>query len=479
VRHVKPHKWADAYAGRIDDAERDLMNEHAEACAACATQRERVTRASDTFPAIRTQSAPDLSWDSVRARVHWSVSTERRAKIRARPVVPPRVWFAVGAVALAGAAVGVGFAMSHHEVAEPVAVAPPVVAPAVVPLPVAAGLVGLVSRTSGDVTIDGARGELFARKLGAGTKLATADGHVDIQFGDASAFALGPRSSLELRRFDDQAIELAVEGTIDVEVAPRAPGQRFLVIAGDRTIEVRGTQFRVSHDGAGTFVSCRHGLVAVRDGHGTLEIGAAKRVEVHPGHAVGDEHVVAMSGDELGVLARATPLALPGWASDAAISAPLEITAVNHRAVRVDGIELGAAPLQLRVMPGRHTVDIADPAGRYRRAGWVDVSAAHAARLDIPAEVTPSAAIGERRHQLKAGIDHKRLDRCVRAIAKQGLAPGYVQIELAVDAAGNVGFLNSIDTDLDGVTASCVLEVLRDVRFAPGAAATWRERIEP
>ncbi len=476
MRHVKPHKWADAYAGRIADAERTLMNEHAEVCASCALQRERVTRASDTFPAIRTQSSPDVSWDAVRARVHWSVSTERRAKIQPRRI-PVAAWFAIGAVAAASTVVGV--VVSRRGASEaPIAVAPPSVAPAH-PVAVPAALVGLVSRTAGDVTIDGARGELFGKKLGAGTKLATADGHVDVQFDDTSAFALGPRSSLELRRFDAQAIELAVEGTVDVEVGPRAPGQRFLVIAGDRTVEVRGTQFRVSHDGAGTFVSCRHGLVAVRDAGGQLEVGAAKRVEVHPGRAVTDEHVVAMSADELGALARATPLALPGWASDASISAPLEITSLAHRDVRVDGIELGTAPLQLRVMPGRHTVDIADSAGRYRRAGWVDVAAAHAAHLDIPAEPTPSAGIAERRHQLKAGIDHKRLDRCVRAIAKQGLAPGYVQIELAVDAAGNVGFLNSIDTDLDGLTASCVLEVLRDVRFAPGAAATWRERIEP
>ena len=68
--------------------------------------------------------------------------------------------------------------------------------------------------------------------------------------------------------------------------------------------------------------------------------------------------------------------------------------------------------------------------------------------------------------------------RCTRSIAKAGLTGTYVQIEIAVDAQGAVGFLNVIDTDLPSATADCVREVLADVRFGRGAAATWRERID-
>src|SRR5262249_59351666 len=115
--------------------------------------------------------------------------------------------------------------------------------------PAPAALAGLVNRASGDVMVDGVRpADLFARTLAQGSKIATADGRVDIQFGDKSAFALGPRSTIELRRFDVEIIELAVDGTVDIVVAPRAAGQRFLVDAGDQVVEVRGTQFRVTHD---------------------------------------------------------------------------------------------------------------------------------------------------------------------------------------------------------------------------------------
>jgi hypothetical protein len=130
-------------------------------------------------------------------------------------------------------------------------------------------------------------------------------------------------------------------------------------------------------------------------------------------------------------------------------------------------------------MAGRHTVEAADSSGRYRRAGWVDVAAGKVAHLDVPAEARPTGGVAERRKQLLAGIDQGRLHACVRAIAKQGLSQdAYVQIEISVDATGAVGFLNVIDTDLVGPTAGCVREVLADVRFQAGPAATWRERID-
>jgi len=361
---------------------------------------------------------------------------------------------------------------------------PPAPPPPVAPPQAIAGLVNRIS--AGDVMIDGTRPtDLFALRIVAGTVIATGDGRLDVQFGDASAFALGPHSTLDVRRFDAQMIELAVDGTIDIEVAPRAAGQRFVVLAGEHAIEVRGTQFRVSHEASSTTVACRHGLVAVRDkAQGTALVGTARRVQVSTGAAIGDSRVVPLSVDELSSLAAATPMTLPLWdpATLTSSSAPLEITAAGSREVRVDGIELGVAPLSVRVMPGRHTIEATDSAGRYRRAGWVDVAAPSAgakpARLEVAAEPTPTAGVGERRRQLRAGIDQARLARCTRSIAKAGLTGTYVQVELSVDATGAVGFLNVIDTDLPSATASCVREVLADVRFKAGAAATWREKLD-
>jgi hypothetical protein len=484
-RHVAPHLWADAFAGRLDSDTRAELDRHADECPRCARARATVRRASDTFPSIRTQPAPELGWDSVRARVHWSVSTAKHSRVSMRrfPRIP-KLGIALGAAALVAGGVTVYLAASHHGASAPtLAHATP---PPVVKHP--AALTALVSRLAGDVMIDGIRPTsattAFEHPLVAGTVLATGNGRIDVQFGEASGFALGPRSTLEVKKLDAETIELAVEGVVDVEVAPRAKGQRFFIVAGDQTVEVRGTRFSVTHDPHGTRVACQHGLVAVTDAHhpGTVEVGAARRAFVAVDQTLADVHAAPLTVDELGQLAKATPWTTPGWNPDLAIhSAPLEITTPGKRDVRVDGIELGEAPLQMRVMPGRHTIETADAAGRFRRAGWVDVNAARAARfealpvVDEPV-VTPSSSILRRMKQFSAGIDHERLRACTRRLAKSGLTDT-VQIEISVDAFGAVNVLNVIDTDLPADTATCVHDVLSDVRFSAGPAATWRDKI--
>jgi hypothetical protein len=370
------------------------------------------------------------------------------------------------------------------EVAAPVA---PVRAPSPIARPAPAALAGLVNRAAGDVMIGGLRsGDVFGRRIVAGDVIATGAGRIDVQFGTASAFQLAPRSQLELRRFDAGTIELVIDGTVDIQVGARAIDQRFIVHAGARDIEVRGTQFRVSHDRAGTTVACRHGLVAVRDVHGQLEVAGARGLTIPGDRAVTDEHVAPLTAAELASLASTVPYTLPLWTDAGALAtstAPLEVTAPRGRPVdvRVDGIEHGLAPVRVRVLPGRHTVEAADSAGRFRRAGWVDVGSS-AARLAIPAEVAPArpAEVGDiaaRSKQLRAGVDRARLERCIRRITKAGLSVTSVQVELAVDAGGAIRFLN-VDSDLPSTTAACVREVLTDIQFGAGAAATWRERVE-
>nr|MBA3456854.1 FecR domain-containing protein [Deltaproteobacteria bacterium] len=422
-RHIKPQRWADAFAGKLPEAERTAMNEHAASCTSCARARQRVRGASDTFGTIRAQPAPELPWDSVRARVHWSVSKEKRTQAQPpRRRVPNLAWVALAAATAVGALSLVtttdGPRMTHQA---PLAESPrPVTAPPkpeTEPVALPAALAGLVVRTAGstigdDVMIDGVLPtDLFARRLGAGTVIATGDGRVDVQFGDASAFGLGPRSTLELRRFDAKLIELVVDGTIDLEVAPRLPGQRFVVIAGDHTIEVRGTRFRVERNPQAITIECRHGLVAVRDRTSQVEVGTARRMQVATGAPITADLVVPLSVVELAALSEADPVRVPMWNLDALVtgSAPLEIASVGRRDIRVDGIELGRAPLRVRVMPGRHTVEAADSAGRFRRAGWIDVPAptesGKPARLELPIEAPRTAGTAERRRQLLVGID--------------------------------------------------------------------------
>jgi len=486
-KHVVPHRWADALAGEVPSAERAEMEAHAAECKRCDHARVRVQRVSDTFPVLRQAPPPELGWDGVRARIHWTISKAKR-DTESHPKVARRPWLPI---LIAGTAVasGIGVYALTRAPAPAVAVhTPPAHAPEAVAKPTA--LTALVSRIAGDVMIDGAHSaDAFAKPLGAGTVLATGDGRIDVQFGEASAFALGPRSTLELRSFDADTIALVVDGSVDLEVAPRTQHQRFYVIAGERTIEVRGTRFAVKHDAGGTLVSCQHGLVAVRDSAAAgneIEVGTARKAFVPAQRAVGEAHAVPLTADELATLVTATPWSTPGWNPDlAAHTAPLAITtAAPHRAVRVDGIELGAAPFEMRVAPGRHTVESADAAGRFRRAGWVDVAVgAHDAHFEAPPieeaplPASPAAAITARKHQLARGLDRARLQQCTRRLAKSGLTDTFVQIEITVDAAGAVNVLNIIDTDLPADTASCIHDALAETKFPAGAAATWREKL--
>jgi hypothetical protein len=477
MKHVAPHVWADAFAGKLAEGEVAELDRHADGCTRCRTARDRVQRASSSFPVLRAQQAPELGWDSIRARVHWSVSTERHEKVHRVPHV--RAWIGAGVLAVGAASVVVALHVQHtHTPAAPIAARSTVAAPK------PAALAASVSRLAGDVLVDGVVPDHpFAHALAAGTVIATGrSGRIDAQFGEASAFALGPRSQLELRRFDAEVIELAVDGTVDVVVSARGKNQRFLVDAGDRVIEVRGTRFAVQHGTTGTTVACQHGLVAVRDANDAsheLEVGAARKASLPAGHAIGDVHAVPLSADELAELARTTPWATPGWTPDlAARTAPLEIVGPSARMLRVDGVELGAAPFAVRVAPGRHTVEAADATGRFKRAGWVDVGAEPARfAANIVDDAPPADGARARGTQLHAGVDHARLAQCTRAIAKQGLTGAYVQIEIAVDAAGAVSFLNVLDTDLPESTATCVRDAFAAVPFGHGPAATWRERI--
>ena len=307
--HVAPHRWADAIAGRLGRAEQDALDRHAEACPRCAGERERVLRASDSFPAIRAQAAPELAWDAVRAKVHWAVSRERRQPARRRGW---RVAWAAAAVAAVGVVGGVvaaklvpggGDAATADAAETPGASTDRGARARVEPAP--ARVAARVARVTGDVMIDGVRISDSVAPLAAGAVIATGDARLDVELAGAGAFALGPRSTLELRRLDAGAIELAVEGTIDVEVVPRAAGARFAVIAGERTVEVRGTQFRVRHAAAATSVACRRGRVEVRDADGRVEVGTARRLDVAAGAPVAGARVVPLSVDELTELAAA------------------------------------------------------------------------------------------------------------------------------------------------------------------------------
>jgi len=480
VSHVAPHRWGDAFAGRLEPALVEAMNAHAETCPRCARARERVQRASESYPVLRAQPAPELPWESIRTRIGWSVAADKRAQPPGR-----RLPWLLGAASLAAA--GAIAYVATRDAAPATPAAPPVVtapaSPSLVPPPATppTALAAVVVRETGR-----AAAHPFDKLVRAGDVVTTGDARLDLQFDDASAMSLGPSSIVSIRRLDSEQVALLLQqGTLDVAVTKRSANQRFLVeLPAGRTVEVRGTQFRVTESGTLSRVECAHGKVAVRDPSGEVEVGGARKVELGARAEIASVRPAELTATELKALVEATPMTMPVWPGADALaetSSTLDLEADAAREVRVDGIELGAAPLRVRVMPGRHTVETADRAGRFRRAGWIDAAAGKPARLDIRADEPTVNALGvaKRKQQLTAGIARSRLASCTRAIAKSGLTDTYVKFEISIDELGNVQFLNVVDTDLPSATASCGREVLADLAFPPSPAPTFREPTAP
>ena len=328
-----------------------------------------------------------------------------------------------------------------------------------------------------------AREELAVLRRGAGA--------MDLQFGEGSALALGPRSTLRLARFDSAAIELFIDGVVDLEVAPLLPGQRFVVHAGAQTVEVRGTQFRVEHRADETRVSCRHGLVHVREGARMVEVGSGLVTSAQTGQPLPSP--VKLTSDELISLTLALPYRLP-WEPTTTLlssSARLEVDAPLGHRVRLDGVELGDGAATVRVLRGRHLVETAPAGGAFGRAGWAEVAAGvRIARFEAtlpgdPGSAGAALAEGDARRarlrrlaELRGQLDRRQLARCVRSIAKQGVSDTFVTVELAVGREGSIAYLNIVDTDLPAERAECVRSALASLRFGVGPAATLRERVE-
>lgn len=515
MSHVDPERWADAAAERVPARQLERMNAHAEGCERCRLARTRVLAARAAMAAIAEAPAPELPWDSIRAKLRWELSPAgNTAELRLLELAHPRkrrwVWGGLAVASLAFASLAVHFALGGSpsttarssgnrttapHVARPIAPARPAASdvpsrsPAIASGSVAAPpaelaaqpLIGLVTRARGAVQIDGESTRLFERTVGAGAVLASGAGWLDVQLGEGSALALGPRSSLRVERLDTARIELSIDGVVDLEVAPRAAGQRFVVRAGAQTVEVHGTQFRVEHRADQTKVSCRHGLVTVSEGARSQQVGAGKVVAVHTGQPMPQPGSLDAEGQL--ELTLATPYRVP-WDDAASVrttTARLELVAADERKLRLDGIELGAGSTEVRVARGRHLVETSQDGGAFRRAGWAVVGAkAPAVRFEVGSEEASrtSGANYQRLCELRARLVRGRLARCVRPLAKQGVSGTFVRVELAVERDGAIGYLNILDTDLPGGLAECVRSVVSEVRFVAGPAATVVERIE-
>ena len=398
MSHIAPHRLADAIAGRASARESVRVERHLSGCERCAAARDRLVRARSAMDDLVSQSAPELGWDHIGVRVYWSTSSARHAALREKQRPwwrRPPVLAVSGALGLAAAA---GFALTLRTSsgrwaspadpgAQPRAAAPTraPASPAAVPrTPAVPSLRGVVTFASGAVALDGSApradiddSALFASAIVEGAHLRTGEGRLVVQFGPSSGFALTPRSSVKLRRFDDRAVELAVEeGAVEVQVTRRRTDQSLVVVAGRHRVSVQGTAFQVAHREGHLDVECAHGRVVVSDGASEVSLAAGEQLKVLQQSLLARALRRAIDAQRLSSMEDrlARPL-LPAWTDSVALfdtSSMVDVAAPAGRAVRVDGIEVGEGSFLLRVMSGRHHLEVASGSGGFGGGAWVE-----------------------------------------------------------------------------------------------------------
>lgn len=504
--HVPAHRWADVSAGTVDPRRRAAMERHADACADCARARERVRGAREVFDDIRTEGAPALNWEHIGARIYWVTSSERRGASGSMPANLgavgsrwPRWKLATAAGAMLAAATAVFFALRDGEAAapgpQPIAAHQADHGPRGELLPVelvdapAVPLAGVVTFAQGSIEVDGEAlrpAAAMQRQLARGDAIRTgADGRVTVQLGIGTGFTLGPSSSLELRSLDDREVELALAGDLAVEVTHRADRQRFAVVAGDHLVTVRGTVFSVAHHPGALEVACSRGQVSVASGDDTVAVDAGTMLRLRGGERLAARRLEPLvAAGHLALEREVSVRLLPSFTGPRAAfetSSVLRLQRAGDRVVEVDGEPLGTGDFAVRLMPGRHMVDV-DGEG-----AWVRLDAGEqgdhpvppAARPEEPAADRAGAAQRARRADLDEALSRgARVRPCLRLLEKQGLLQGaFVVLDIGINATGTLSHLNVVDGNLPSNMSACVQSVVDAVSLPRGVRARVRYRI--
>ncbi len=530
-RHVTAHRLADAAAGRTGEREAVRIKQHLDGCPRCSGQAERLARARGAMNEIAGTPAPELGWDRIGVRLYWENSSARHAALRRqdRSPWPRRVALGItsGALVAMGAYVAVTLLGEQPAPMRAAVPAEGVMAASgggeVVESPVA--MRGVVTFASGPSSVDGAPVDnhaLFDRPIGAGTRLGSAPGgRLVVQFGRQSGFSLGPASSVYLRRFDEQAVELEIpDGSLEVEVSKRVHGQTFAVIAGRHRVSVRGTAFRVDHRNGELQVACAHGRVVVTDGASEVTLDAGQQIhllrEVMLARAarsqIDPERLAELESSLNGPL-------LPAWTEPRALfdtSSIIDVSATAGQEVRLDGVDVGEGAFVLRVMSGRHKLEVADERGDFGAGAWIQAGPGerHSARArqdgavrvaaaaerpdgssssaDLvdqgPRTATPPtptsaddtrAARRIRRDQLAASFDGSgRALQCMEPLEKRDLVAGsFVVFDVGINADGSQGHLNIAESNVPAEVERCLRVVVDAVELPPGPAATVRYKL--
>jgi hypothetical protein len=226
-------------------------------------------------------------------------------------------------------------------------------------------------------------------------------------------------------------------------------------------------------------VACAHGEVAVVSASGDEVAALAGQVLRWDGKV---QRAGTLDLDAIAALEREV-FRVPAWPGAGALretSSTLAIAASAKQRVDVDGVTVGAGSLSVRVMSGRHHVRAEGVPG-----AWVELDPGAAVNMpvNLPARPRPGAPSParekQRRAELEAALSRSpRLHTCVRALDKQGILQGaYIILDIGILRDGTIGHLNIVDSNLGRSTARCVRDMVDNIDFTPGPAATIQQRI--
>jgi len=346
---------AEADGQRPSRAERDLLEAHLAACAACRAEAVLVRgmRIDDRDgPAPELDELAERRWITGALERAEELDVERPAETAESGEAARRVrpaFYLMGGLAVAAAvaiALAVGLFGSVEEQASPRADLPEVADVAPEPLD------GRLVLASGEVEVGGGdrgAGDAVGRgtriRAGTGTAAVDFDGNVTLVFDSGGIARVASADSAALR------VELE-QGRLVGEVDPGRSGPRLVVSTKAGDVVVTGTVFSVQVDDDRVSVKVHRGSVRVeepgRDGRPVrlgqaLELGADRVV------VLGDE-------EQAGVRTLLRAIDLLGGEE----SATLVVDSIPSGAsVEVDDVRLGQTPLRARVRTGNRHLDVA------------------------------------------------------------------------------------------------------------------------
>jgi ferric-dicitrate binding protein FerR (iron transport regulator) len=456
--------------GRLPPGDRDPLAAHLEDCAACALAVARLRGTKADLAALGTAVPPELDWGRVQAAVMAEVGTEPSPRWR---------WLvAATAGACALAAVGIGLHVARRPTA------PPPTPVAASPAPVAATPLRAVPvLVQGDVRALPGGDELSARvPLEAGAGARVGQGRLALQLGAGTAVVTAAASEIGLRTLDTRDIVIHLpRGKLFAEVAPRAPGQRFVIVTPGHAVAVRGTRYSVERLAAATRVEVTEGEVEVHTvGTGWDKVGArvpqGTVIEFPDGESpapVVGTGLTAEQRQAFEARARAPLLAnFADAASALAASGVIELGASPTAAASVDRRLLGATPLAVRASRGRHVVELAR-SGFTREVRTIEVGADPqrvAVRLASPGEDNARSAAITR--TVRAHL--KELRQCYeRGLRAHPGIEAVAEIRLTVGENGRVARAAvAPDSVLPESVMTCLVDAVGRWTFTRGPQVT-------